>query len=347
MLIGTIIQMIVCGNVWGQDPNYSQFYNNPIYYNSSMTGINDGTTLRSNVRNQWGPIPGRFNTVSVSVDAQSLFKMGFGLNMYSDIAGEAFLRTNGASMTYSYRMIDAKNLVLQTGVSAGVVTKALDWDKLVFSDQLDETRGVVYSSQFIPSSSNRITYADLNSGAVIRFNGANKRRGAFKRITSTFGGSVHHLSQPKDDFLGSEKSVPLRFIYHGDVQMLINDVIIRPGLIFEHQRTFKTFSMGINFVQKPFTFGLWVRNRTFALSGNAYDSFIFTTGMNLKNWNGMTPKIQYSYDITVSRLKTSSFGTHEITLVLEMPNKVLLKNSAKNSAFKRTYSCPSGFDGYN
>ena len=115
-----------CGPlIWAQDPNYSQFYNNPIYYNPSMTGINSGISIRTNVRNQWSPVPGRFNTITASVDGQSLFKMGFGMNLFSDIAGEAFLRTTGASLTYSYRIVDSKNFILQTGFAGSVGSSLL------------------------------------------------------------------------------------------------------------------------------------------------------------------------------------------------------------------------------
>lgn len=328
---------------WAQDPNYSQFYNNPIYYNVAMTGINDGTTIRNNVRNLWGPIPGRFNTVTASVDAQSIYKMGFGLNFYSDIAGEAYLRTLGGYLAYSYRLVDTRNFIIQTGVAGGFVSKSIDWSKLVFSNQVDETRGVVYPSSFQSPGYNKVSYADLNTGLVLRFNGNRKTRRAFKKYMVTLGGSIHHLSQPNDDFLGSEKTVPIRVIYHGDIQMLFWDVVLRPGLVMEHQNEFRTFSAGVNFTQKPFTFGLWFRNRTIALSANQYDSFIITAGARLPNWGSVVPKFQYNYDITVSRLKTSSYGTHEFSLVLELPDRVIFGKAARERAARRIFSCPSDF----
>ena len=261
---------------FGQDPNFSQFYNNPVYYNAAMTAINKGATYRTNVRNLWGPIPGRFNTFSASADAQSIYKMGFGANVYSDVGGEGFLRTVGGNLTYSYRLIDSKNFIIQLGVAGGFVSKSVDWGKLTFSDQLDETRGEVYTSQFVPSATDNYSYADFNSGIVFRFNGRKQRRSAFKQFTSTHGFSVHHLSQPKDAFLGSNAVVPMRLIYHGRIQLLFNDVIVAPGLIMEAQNNFRTFTGGIDFVQKPFTFGIWLRNRTIALTGRQFDSFIFT-----------------------------------------------------------------------
>lgn len=341
-----ISTLLFTANYLAQDPNYSQFYNSPIYYNSAMTAINAGTTFRVNARNLWGPIPGRFNTFTASVDAQSVYKMGFGANVYSDVGGEALLRSTGAHLTYSYRLIDSKNCIIQTGVAGGFISRSIDWTRLTFSDQLDETRGSIYTSQFVPSNTNNISFADFNSGLVVRFNGQRKRRGVFKRFSATFGGSVHHLSQPQDAFLGSDENVPMRFIYHGRIQLLLNDMIVAPGFVVESQRTFRTFSTGLNFVQKPFTFGLWIRNQRAALSGKEYDSFIFTTGMNLPKWEHLNAKVQYSYDITISRLKTSSYGTHELSLVFTFPNKILFEGAVKGKAARRLYQCPAGFDGY-
>ena len=98
------------GNTYSQDPNFSQFYNNPIYYNPSMTAVNNGIAVRLNARSLWGPIPGRFNTFSFSAEAQTMYKMGLGIMAYSDVGGEALLRTAGGYVNYSYRPVDTKTL---------------------------------------------------------------------------------------------------------------------------------------------------------------------------------------------------------------------------------------------
>ena len=36
-----------------QDPSFSQFYNNPIYYNPGYIGLNAGLRTRFNYRDQW------------------------------------------------------------------------------------------------------------------------------------------------------------------------------------------------------------------------------------------------------------------------------------------------------
>lgn len=343
----TVSFIFFSGIVRGQDPNYSQFYNNPIYYNPAMTAINNGMTFRANARNLWGPIPGRFNTFTASLEAQSIFKMGIGGNVYSDVGGEALLRTTGAYFTYSYRPVDTRNVIVQAGVGGGFVTKSIDWSKLTFSDQFDETLGNIHPTSFNRPNYNRVSYADFTTGIVARFNGKPARtRGSFKRMSMTVGGSVHHLSQPKDAFLGDSQRLPLRMVLHTHANLLFNDVIYSPGIIFEQQNEFQTFTAGVNFIDRPFTFGIWFRNRNAALNYRRYDSFIFTVGLNLPSETATSWRVMYSFDMTISRLKTSSYGTHELSLVIDFSDKVLFQKHLRKRALMRRYQCPRDFHGY-
>ncbi len=332
---------------WGQDPNFSQFFNNPIYYNPAMTAINSGTCLRFNGRNQWGPIPGKFNTTSVSVDAQTAYKMGLGLYAISDNEGTASLRTNAGYFTYSYRAVDSKNLIIQAGVSAGLVNKSIDFSKLVFSDQLDETQGSVYSTGFVAPNRNHVYYADINTGLVVRFNGRKKRRiGAFKQFSGTIGSSVSHLSRPKDALLTGEQFMPMKFIGHTQFSLMFNKVIFQPSAVYERQSDFQTFSLGMNFVHRPYSFGVWFRNQSYTLSKNKYDSFILSLGLNPKReQNGVGWRLVYSYDVTISRLRSSSFGTHEISLAFDFDHIMFAEKARRRDAM-RLYQCPPGFGGY-
>lgn len=330
----------------GQDANFSQFYNNPIYYNPSMTAINNGMSLRLNGRSLWGPIPGRFNTFSFSADAQTVYKMGVGISAFSDVGGEAFLRTSAAYLNYSYRPIDTKNFILQAGLSGGFVLKNIDWSRLTFSDQLDETLGNVNSTSFVRPSYNQISYADFSTGLVMRFNGnTRKQRGNFKRFNLTLGAAAHHLSQPDDALMATDQKLPLKLVFHGQSNLLFNEFVLSPALIFEMQNEFKTFTVGTNFVNQPIIFGLWFRNRTAAFNAKQFDSFIFLLGINLPSKREMLWRVSYNFDMTISRLKTSSYGSHEISLLMEFPSKVFFSGRAKSKALKRRYQCPKEFSG--
>ena len=75
-----------------QDPQFTQFYANPLYLNPAFAG----TTVQSRAvmasRVQWPSIPGAFQTYSVSYDQFfPMIKSGFGLAVYYDRAGSAGL----------------------------------------------------------------------------------------------------------------------------------------------------------------------------------------------------------------------------------------------------------------
>lgn len=341
-----ITALLLAASGLAQDPNFSQFYNNPVYYNPSMTAINNGMAIRLNARSLWGPIPGRFNTFSFSAEAQTMYKMGLGIMAYSDVGGEALLRTAGGYVNYSYRPVDTKNFILQAGVSGGFVTKNIDWSKLTFSDQLDETMGKYKESSFVRPGYNSVSYADFSTGLVMRFNGTTrKQRGSFKRFNATLGAGIHHLSQPKDAFLGDREKLPLKLVFHTQANLLFNEFIVSPGAVFEMQNEFKTFSIGSNFVSQPFIIGIWFRNRTAAMNVKQYDSFIFTLGLNMRSKYETTWRVTYNFDMTISRLKTSSYGSHELSLLFEIPNRVLFSKNVNSKNMRRRYQCPKEFSG--
>lgn len=342
ILLAAFVSII--SDSFAQDPNFSMFYNNPSYYNPAMVAIGNGFTFRLNGRNLWTPIPSKFNTVSASIEAEAVNKIGLGLQAYSDVAGEGFLRTTGANFQYMYRPLESKNVLLQLGFSAGFVNKYIDWNKLTFSDQYDEVFGLVKESAFNSPNFRSVSYADFGSGFALRFNGKQKRnKRLFKKMNGTLGGSVHHLTTPKDAFLGVAERLPMKFVGHTSFNFLVSKVIFSPAIIYERQNKFETFTLGLNVVNKPFFAGFWFRNRNYLLSGNKFDSFIISTGVTFSPRQTVHYRFAYSFDMTVSRLRTSSIGTHEISIVIDYDNKLLFQKRQNAKKAREKYKCPEDF----
>lgn len=333
-------------NVCAQDPNFSQFYNNPVYYNPAMTAIGKGYTFRANARNLWSPIPGRFNTFSGAFEGEVLNKLGIGVLGFSDVAGEGLLRTTGGYLSYSYRPVETKNFMMQFGITGGLINKSIDWSRLTFSDQYNEIAGNIAPSQFVAPNYNTVLYPDFGSGMAIRFNQTSKKKGAYKKMIATAGFSFQHLNQPKDAFLLETQYLPLKFVLHGNTAILLGDNILSPAFIFERQREFQTFTLGASLVKKPIVVGVWFRNRTYLMSVKSYDSFIFSVGTNQSFSKERNLRITYSIDFTISRLRTSSFGSHELSLIYDLDNRYLLKNHQRKKSRNRMYKCPDDFMGY-
>lgn len=346
-LIVMISLLLICWSpAKAQDPNFSQFYNNPVYYNPSMVAINGGYTFRAHARNLWTPIPGKFNTYAASFEAEIIPKLGFAVNAFTDVAGEGMLRSTGAYLTYGYRVVETKNFLLQFGATGGLMNKHIDWSRLKFSDQYDEVLGEVNPSSFIAPNYNNVLYPDFGSGLTVRFNHETKKAGSYKKMMVTAGFAAHHLTQPSDAFIVDKQYLPVKWTGHFNTAILLNESILTPGFIYERQREFQTVTVGLSMVKKPLIIGLWMRNETYYFSPRSFDSFILAVGTSLPLKNAQNIRITYSVDFTVSQLRSSSFGSHELSLVYDMDNRYILKRHHSRKNRMRRYQCPTDFMGY-
>lgn len=333
-----VIGVSCFSQIKAQDPNFSQFFMNEIYYNPALTGINNGLRVGTSYRNLWGPIPSKFNTGSVFMDGSGVNKMGLGILASMDVEGEGKLRTTAIAGNYSYRMLESKNIRFQLGVQGQYIRKQVDWSQLVFSDQLDEVFGNVNSSSFIIPSQDITQYVDFGAGAALKFNAGGGKSGQKKTMTGTVGVAVLHLAQPKDAFIGGGVGyLPRKLVVHFDTKIISPGVIYAPAFIYEKQSNITTFQAGLNFSKLNMFAGAWFRNRSFTFSPRRFDSFIFNIGLVKKTKNNTKIRMGYSYDFTISRLQASSFGTHEISLIFEWSEKFLFQGRASRQAHRSKY----------
>src|ERR1043166_3657466 len=88
-----------------QDPEFTQFYANPLYLNPAFAGSARCPRIALNYRNQWPSLQGTFVTYSASYD-QHVDALGGGLGVLvlSDKAGEGTITTSNISGIYSYQL---------------------------------------------------------------------------------------------------------------------------------------------------------------------------------------------------------------------------------------------------
>jgi type IX secretion system PorP/SprF family membrane protein len=347
ILIITIYSLFIAALVNAQDPNFTLFYNNPAYYNPAMTAINRGFTFRLNVRNQWAPIPGKFNTTSATFEGEVLNKLGVGFNLLSDVAGEGFLRTTGGTMSYSYCPIETANHKFQFGMSGGILSRYVDWSRLNFSDQYDEVLGKIYPTNFIPPTFNTTTYMDLGTGAAYQFYYDSKTTKQFKKILINVGGAMQHLNRPKDAFFAENKYIPIKTVIHAKTQILFGILVYSFAGIYETQNKFSTRTIGFNLQHKSsLNIGIWSRSGN-TINNQRFESYITSIGYLLPVKTVHKLRFTYSVDFTMTQLRTSSFGSHEISLVFMMDDKYMLKGFEAKRKRKDMFKCPEDFKGFN
>lgn len=298
-----------------QDPQFTQFYANPLYLNPAFAGSVRCSRFALNYRNQWPAIPGNFVTYSASWDQHfDGINGGLGVIATNDVAGEGTLITTNVSGIYSYHLPVNRYFSIKAGFQATFANRRLDWTKLTFGDQIDSRYGFIYNTQEV-FGPNSVSYVDFSAGVI----------GYSDKFYIGF--AAHHLTQPDQSFLVPSSRLPLKITGHtGAVIPLgrktrFNDPAkISPNILFQQQQDFRQINLGMYFQKSPFVAGLWYRNR---------DAFIALVGIQ----QGLF-KFGYSYDITVSRLTNATAGAHEISFIMQLECK------PKKKRF-RTINCPS------
>ena len=297
-----------------QDPVFSQFYFSPLQLNPALTGTVDAPVFHLNYRNQWPQLSKAYLTYAASYSQFfSKLNSGFGVSLLSDVAGNGIYNSNQLGLSYAYEVRMTDDLYFRTGLEANYVNKRLNWNKLIFLDQLDVETGPFNSSGAInPSAENRpsetINYFDFGFGALMH--------------TRYFyaGVSMKHINAPRDGFFRNNNSpeLPLRMTIHAGSEIPLkgynkykSSTFLSPGILFTKQRQFYQLNLGSNIHFESLFGGLWYRH-TFSNS----DALIMVAGYEMKFF-----KIVYSYDLTVSKLGVNTGGAHEISLIFNFENK--------------------------
>jgi type IX secretion system PorP/SprF family membrane protein len=312
LLLGIFAHSLV-NEAFAQDPQYSQFYANPIYLNPAFAGTNRCPRLNMNYRNQWPGLTGTFVTTTVAYDQHvDGLSGGLGFMVTNDRAGEGTLNTTEASVIYSYQLNVSRNFSLKAGFQATFLQKRLDWSKLTFGDQIDPRRGFIYETQEQQANDN-VNTVDFSAGVL----------GFSKNFY--FGGAVHHITEPNEALIRPNVSrLPRRYTGHIGAVIPIggkySESSISPNVLYNRQGDFQQINIGLYAKKGPIIGGLWYRDR---------DAFIILIGFE----NDLF-KFGYSYDITISQLGMQTFGSHELSLGLRFGCK------PKKKTF-RTVNCPS------
>jgi len=312
----TGLLLISASNVYSQDPQFTQFYANPLYLNPAMAGAHGCPRFNLNYRNEWPSLSGNYVTYSASYDQYfNNINGGFGVIALHDQQGQGTIFTSTLGLIYSYHLKVNRKFSLLFGAKAAMTNKYLDWDKLTFGDMIDPRRGFIYSTGDVPRGES-VYFFDASAGIV----------GYSKNFY--FGFAANHLNRPNESMIIGESKLPMRFTGHigsviklGRHSQYRNQTSIMPNVIYQYQNGFQELAIGTYIKYGTFTVGAWYRNR---------DAFILSIGVNTGKFS-----IGYSYDITVSKLNNGvSGGSHEVSMGIKLNCK------DKPPSF-RTISCPS------
>jgi type IX secretion system PorP/SprF family membrane protein len=314
-MVGMLLLIVLSNSfVKGQDPEFSQFYANPIYLNPAMAGAENYNRAVLNYRDQWPGLDNGFITYNASYD-QFIEKMhgGVGVLLNVDNAGDGILTTTQVSLIYAYTIHITQNLFVNMALQGSYYQRSLNWNLLKFGDQIDLLQNLTLPSDEIPPESTSIIVPDFSTGLIFGYR------------SLIFGGiAFHHLTEPDLAFYSQyENNLPFKFTGHLGMnidlapqsRLFEPKFYISPNLLYQQQGRFHQVNAGIYIVRIPVVVGGWFRHNF----ENA-DAFIVLVGINYKNL-----KIGYSYDITVSPIKTNTGGAHEISITWQFNFKERLR----------------------
>lgn len=321
--------VFICSTAWSQDQVFSQFYAAPLQLNPALTGVTIAPRITLNYRNQWPGLPNAYSSYAAAFDQYiSAAKSGFGLSVFSDQAGNGIYVTNRISGSYSYTLGVAENTYLRGGIEVAAVQKYLNWNKLLFLDQLDPIKGstdeagnTFASEEERPEQLSKI-YPDFSAGLI-----------AYSSIFYA-GMTLKHVNAPNESFLDTDTDfgvVPVMYSIHAGAELNLANpynngrkpAFISPNILFAKQRNFQQLNIGAYASAWYLYGGAWFRH-TFS---NA-DAMIFLVGFQ----KGII-KVGYSYDMTVSGLRGKTGGAHEVSLVLNFEESERFKKNSKRKQY--------------
>lgn len=322
-----------------QDPQFSQFYANPLYLNPGLTGNIESARVGVNFRHQWPGLDPTFTTYTAFFDyfAED-YNSGVGFLLMRDQQGLAGLNSTSANLQYAYQLPLTRTLTFRPGVSVGVIQRSIDVGNLRFADMFDNSgfNPLLQTGEDL-SGLNPIYQFDLGLGGVLYLPNA------------YLGVSGSHITQPQYSFDNDNSGsyLPLKISVHGGYVFYLQADALRTGYdkfgrersitpTFEYkmQGNFRQLSLGAYLTYEPIVFGLWYRGLPIGgieKVNNNNESVIALVGLKTGNLN-----IGYSFDYTISSLTMASGGAHEVSAIYNFR----LGNNRKPPKNVRRIPCP-------
>ena len=198
--------------ILAQDYSFSQFDLNLMYSNPAFAGYDNNNRFLFHRKNQWTGISERFNSNLIELNlSQELRKEGFGHAKATWAGGVLIIEDHENSVIKKYQLGIIpwsfhyqlpKNFFLSLGIQNTISYNTLDWDNLIFSDQIDEfgpTGNETTANS--PYYSKYTNWFDPSFGLIITKHSHNQK---ITGSTSSIGLSFHHLNSVIESFYNNQ-----------------------------------------------------------------------------------------------------------------------------------------------
>ncbi|MFP4061109.1 MAG: type IX secretion system membrane protein PorP/SprF [Bacteroidales bacterium] len=303
---------------WVQDPQFSQFYANPLYMAPSFAGSTDGSRVSLNYRDQWPSLSGHFVSYSLSADHFFPgFNSGIGLMILKDQAGGGKLNTTNVGLHYSYKIQINEKINLQPGIQAYYFMRRINFNGLNFADQY-------VGEQFLGSS------VELPPEDVINHPDFATSLLAYNEF-AWMGFTVDHLMKLNNTLEADYRYAPLKFSVYGGSKIILKQRLqtkmnetLTLAFNYRNQAKQHQLDIGTYYHKFPFVAGIWYRGLPVFANIRSHDAITILLGYKLEDFS-----FGYSYDMTVGNLITSTGGAHELSLIFTFNQDQKYKKKVK------------------
>lgn len=279
-----------------QDPQFTQFMHNKLIYNPGYAGTSQAICANVLYRQQWVNFPGAPKTGLISFDMPiGNLPLAIGLNVMNDQIG--FSKTLFARLAVAYNRPIGPG-ILGVGIDGGILQQQFNGNWITPDGNGTQDNAIPGYTSGNPGVTNaklnELTY-DLGFGAYYTI--ANKM---YVGISST------HLTAQDISAGGNVKYSLARHYYlmGGYTFQLNQDHAIQPNIKVKTDAASTQLDVNLTYL---FRNSFW-----FGVSYRMQDAIAPMLGVRLLEKKNL--KIGYSYDVTTSKIKGYSAGTHEIML---------------------------------
>lgn len=306
-----IAGLILPAGLCAQDPFFTQAFNTPLALNPATAGTADmDFRFTAAYKRQWLNVPSNMEYMAFGFD-RHLKKLHGGVGLLVQHSKEGYLNKTSFHGIYSYALC-LPNARLHLGLQAGMGNRSVNYDKLYFSDQIDNT-GVIpggITGADRPINNNKY-FADFAAGFLLYY-----------QENWMFGGGAHHINQPDESLTSNIFSrLPRRWFGYVRHKIDLDEDGFRyflPSVIYYKQGSSDAFTLGCEYKDARVGIGAWYRGN---VSFRNHDAFAVTLSLDLfdhRTNNTDRMRMGLSYDATVGKLGFSrSAGSGEGTFIWE------------------------------
>jgi len=280
-----------------QDFQITQNMFNKFAVNPAYAGATSNLNASVLHRSQWVGFDGAPTTQILNVEMPVYaLSGGVGLNVVNDNIGDGFTYRQ-VGLTYAYRGKLAEETFFGLGLNAGIYSVAFDINEWKAPDG---TNGG--NDSYIPDRDASAIVPDFGFGAYLQYKNYN------------FGAASSHVVEYEVELDGGKNAAfnsNRHFYFNAEANYEINRLwSFAPSVFIKTDQIKPQFDFASNFIYKDI-FTLGAAYRTFdavaLMMSYKYDNKIL---------------FGYSYDLTISELKSYNSGSHEVFVRYSLPIKV-------------------------